>query len=743
MGQYAQERLVHPGDPEEFELGGQQGEEGMGMGGGDMSWEDAGAAVQVQAEEMRRAEAMEVERQVQAQQAQRQQQIEDQRRAATAQAQAASQAAAAAQAEQDARSLDPASASETRKISVTPSIAQESGGPLLPSAIMARAEDDRKRTREEIEALEEAARKKTRSTVISPSPSQSQSPSSPSSSSTSRGPAKLTKDRPSASASDDEGKKGKSGLLSKFFGGGRKDRHKEKGTSGSISDSGHGGAGSGEGGLGVGIGRPSDDSGSGRSGSVQSHTPTPTTTSSATGPGVVAVQGSAQSPASQHAQQLRNRDQEQMALYQQYLNRSPASPPEVQPSYGLMSASTVMGTTSSSSSSSMLSPLSAETQGGLGVGGGGYGGGAGAGGRKPRPGSLLIGPGALDGPPVPELSVIRVFAGTKLQTEATFKTVLLNIQTTSTELIRQAMQRFRLPQGEDPSSYYLTIKQNFEGSFVVLKGEERPLGVFEGLVERSEIFMGEVPRVKRSSVGSISSIASNLSMHPAIRKLGMNDFTDDSAVKFYLNRRGDEDEDHSISMGGEEDLTITAESVADESIGGGAGGGGGSGGLLTVGTAGMGQDRFMSPSVRFALKLLIYPGDLPEDMVFDPVTEAIVFKNTLRDRAPSSHIQQSSTSSSSGQQGGIGGGGGQAAFRRKIFLFPKNVTVAEVIEIGLERFGISEGVVDGGDEVEDKSTKRRSSSRVRYVLKVSVDGKGTFPSSLLFNHQRYTDMGLF
>ena len=127
-----------------------------------------------------------------------------------------------------------------------------------------------------------------------------------------------------------------------------------------------------------------------------------------------------------------------------------------------------------------------------------------------------------------------------------------------------------------------------------------------------------------------------------------------------------------------------------------------------LGGMGLGGERFMmSPSVRFALKLLIYPVDLPDDMIFDPVTEAIVFKHTLRDRPPS--------------------GSSQAAFRRKIFLFPKNVTVAEVIEIGLERFGISEGVVDGGDEVEDKSTKRRSSSRVRYVLKVSIDGKGTPP----------------
>lgn len=33
--------------------------------------------------------------------------------------------------------------------------------------------------------------------------------------------------------------------------------------------------------------------------------------------------------------------------------------------------------------------------------------------------------------------------------------------------------------------------------------------------------------------------AHNLSMHPATKKLSMNDFTDDSAVKFYLNRMTD------------------------------------------------------------------------------------------------------------------------------------------------------------------------------------------------------------
>ena len=212
----------------------------------------------------------------------------------------------------------------------------------------------------------------------------------------------------------------------------------------------------------------------------------------------------------------------------------------------------------------------------------------------------------------------------------------------------------------------------------------------------------EFPKVKRSSVGSISSVASNLSMHPAIKKLSMHDFTDDSQVKFYLCLKGGDD-----SFGDEGDNTLQAESVSEGDLGSprpqylsvSTGGGGG----------GVPADRFSAPSYRFALQLVIYPDDLPDDMVFDPQTEAIVFKNTLRNRPQASQVPSPGISQN---------------LRKKIFVFPKNITVAEVIEQGLDRFGIPEGVVDGGDEIEDKQTKRRSSSRVRYGLAVEVNGRG-------------------
>src|SRR5258708_19389059 len=70
------------------------------------------------------------------------------------------------------------------------------------------------------------------------------------------------------------------------------------------------------------------------------------------------------------------------------------------------------------------------------------------------------------------------------------------------------MQRFRLPPGADAAAYYLTVKR-LEGSSAVLRPEEKPLVVFETLAEAAL----DLPKVKRSSVGSISSIATNLSQH--------------------------------------------------------------------------------------------------------------------------------------------------------------------------------------------------------------------------------------
>ncbi|KAF8210108.1 hypothetical protein K438DRAFT_1809021 [Mycena galopus ATCC 62051] len=596
---------------------------------------------------------------------------------------------------------DPAEATETRKVTMTPSLVRE---PVSPNTAELERESERERERKRVrEEEEEAARKRAKQTKpVETKPAGTPMAAPVSSANVAKSPppnggGKLRKDREPVAAAEDDGKKKKSGsMFGRLFKGSDKKEKVKNASIGSESDfaaSGASGRGSEESGR-----RPSNG-GSASGDGMMSGMISPTTATAlqqqqqqqatnlrnSTDPKRIQQmqqqreqqqreqqqQQQGQGTPLAAASQLRQRDQQQQALYQQYLNRSPSSPPEAQPSYGLQSAAPYMNS-SSTPPSAFHSPAS--------------------GGRQ-RPGSLILTPSSSgDGVGVPELSVIRVFAGQHLQTEATFKTVLLNASTTSADLVRQAVQRFRL-EDTDPHEYFLTVKQ-VEGSSAVLRDTEHPLVVFEGLVENA-------PRVKRSSVGSVSSVASNLSMHPAIKKLDMNDFTDDSAVKFYLNRRGGE-ESGDVSFDGADD-TLIAETVDGESDPLSPA----RSQFLTVSTAGgnnVQPERFTSPSFRFPLQLVIYPGDLPDDMVFDPLTEAIVFKDTLRERG-----RPSVTSPGISQ-----------TMRRKVFVFPKNATVAEVIEIGLERFGIEEGVVDGGDEVEDKLSKRRSAVRVRYQLTIDT-----------------------
>ncbi|KAG2059770.1 hypothetical protein BDR06DRAFT_979856 [Suillus hirtellus] len=567
------------------------------------------------------------------------------------------------------KSIDPTEVTETRKLSVTPSIARDEpvkqasapSGPLLPSGIMQKQEVERQRTREEIEVLEEALKKKLKNKSLQPiSNTPVQKPVQAS--------GKLRKEQ--RDTTDDEAKEKKEKKKGGVFGlfGRKKDKGKDKNSIETAFNETRGSQESGRSSSNLHGPASKPPMSPVTASAMQQQQQVLRTPNDSRTPTRLQTQQTPQTPpqqvqaqVSQHASQLCQRDQQQQALYQQYLNRSPSLPPEA-PSYGLQSASAML-----SSSSSYNTSATSAARLGLGLPS-----------SRPRPGSLVLSPTADgQGVDVPELSVIRVFAGQHLQTEATFKTVLLNASTTSADLICQAIQRFRLPAGEDGTDYYLTIKQ---------------VEVFESLVEAAM----ELPKVKRSSVGSISSILSNLSMHPAIKKLSMNDFSDDSVVKFYLNRRRDGADDSATTEEGDE--TVQADMSHDVAEG-----------LNTsVSSANVTPDRFSSPSYRFTLQLVIHPEDLPDDMVFDPVTEAIVFKNTLRD----------TTHSTSSISSGISQGQ-----RRKVFTFPKNVTVAEVIGLGLERFGILEGVVDGGDEVEDKMTKRRSTSKVRYGLTADVGGQ--------------------
>ncbi|CAO1626851.1 unnamed protein product [Sympodiomycopsis kandeliae] len=311
---------------------------------------------------------------------------------------------------------------------------------------------------------------------------------------------------------------------------------------------------------------------------------------------------------------------------------------------------------------------------------------------KPRPGSLMGTPNT-----VPMLNVLRIFAGDDVNSDSTFKTVLLNDSTSTRDLMRQAMQRFRLPQVA--GGYVLTVK-SLEGIERSLGEEERPLQVFDSLSEMDpEHTSANMPSVKRSSVGSISSVSSNLSLNPAIARANQ-DFGDDHAVKFYLRRRFDGRDSSAGRAGvgtgqGSLDSTFSNQQGAasyDAQPVQGLGGSTDSSASLT-------------PVARFALRVLIFPGDLPEGTVFDPQTPALIPANVLAERGSSGLVASETV---------------EQRYREKILSLPRNATVAEVIEGGLDRFGIAEGVVEGGDDVEDRTTRRRSKPRVKYGLTVEI-----------------------
>ncbi|CAO1630787.1 unnamed protein product [Parajaminaea phylloscopi] len=353
-------------------------------------------------------------------------------------------------------------------------------------------------------------------------------------------------------------------------------------------------------------------------------------------------------------------------------------------------------------------------------------------GGKPRPGSLMGTPGS-----VPMLNVVRVFAGDDINSDVTFKTVLLNQSTSTRDLVRQAMQRFRLNHGD----YQLTVKL-LEGSERRLAPDEKPLQVLDRLSEMAPEGGLTMPSVKRSSVGSISSISSNLSLNPAIVRAN-DDFSDDHAVKFYLKRASphlgsgaDDGQGRAgIGAGGNFASGNTGESQQSWQNSTTASSysplpGSMPGALVGPGNVSLGSQQnpdaalSQTPQARFALRLVIFPADLPEGLVFDPHTNALIPEEILAER---------------GQSGSAPADGVESRFREKILSLPRNVTVAEVVEAGLDRFGIADGLVEGGDDVEDRTNRRRSKQRLRYGLAVDVKRQGPGQERHLAPNSRVLD----
>ncbi|OCF46085.1 hypothetical protein I317_00175 [Kwoniella heveanensis CBS 569] len=425
---------------------------------------------------------------------------------------------------------------------------------------------------------------------------------------------------------------------------------------------------------------------------------------------------------SAHSLRLQQQDQARMQSYtSKYLNKSPSS--EL---HSPTTAEAAAAVAQSAAAMRLAASMNGNPTGNAG-----------------RPSSVILSPNPA-GPPL--LNVIRIFAGDHIKSESSFKTALVNETTSSADLIRQAMQRFQLPGGSNANldqTYYITVR-DVNGEELELTPDEKPLTAFQEAVKRwaresdedLTTRMGAItPTVKRSSVSSISSVVS-LSSHPAIAKLGLNDFSDDSVVKIYFNRR----RPGSAQMNGPNgaasqpqngmpepasefssystQLSTVQESSPENKSGEWAQAGSPDTSTdtatppmqaqqrfnpsLTISTNGQASpERYSSPSARFTVQLIIHANDLPDGSAFDPSSDAIIPRSLLRDRQAAPVTEP----------------------RRRVFILPRNANVVEAIEQGLERFGINEGVVDGGDDVEDKVGKRRSMARVRYSLAVMIHGE--------------------
>ena len=588
--------------------------------------------------------------------------------------------------------LDPAQASnDTRRITATPVVAQGIAGSLLPSAMDHPQSGKRTASGQSVVSVA--------SVVSTGSSARSTTPTSPPQD---EGGKKMRKSRKESKDDLDGGEKKKLGVLGGLFSRHKKDKRGT--TSGEARTS--------EDSVVSGPANASPAS-QGKQSDQSPTTHRASTTGDANSPGITL--SPPHSVISGHGMRLAQQDQAtQQAYTTKYLARSGSSSDFTSPK--------------NADAASMISHSAAALRLSTSMNG-----------TSPaRPSSIILSPNPA-GPPL--LNVIRIFAGEHIRSDATFKTALVNETTSSTDLIRQAMQRFHLHHASTPGAdagYYLTVK-DVNGEEMELDGVEKPLAAFQEAVQRwaddddGKRLDDMAPTVKRSSVSSISSVIS-LSSHPAIAKLGMNDFSDDSTVKIYLNRRrpgsiqtikgmpepASEFSSYSTQLSTVQEFSPEVKSgewsspttgtPPDRSVG--------SDGTATpptpqqrfnsrlnVVTNGQASpERFSLPSARFTLQLLIHTPDLPDGAAFDPVSEAIVPRASLRER----QAQVSSQGS-----------------RKRVFVLPRNATVVEAIEQGLERFGILEGVVNGGDDIEDRGSNRRSLVKVRYNLVAAIGAEGT------------------
>lgn len=141
-----------------------------------------------------------------------------------------------------------------------------------------------------------------------------------------------------------------------------------------------------------------------------------------------------------------------------------------------------------------------------------------------RPASLLGMPGSEK-----MFHVVRVFAGDGINSDATFKTVLLTHTTTAQELVKQSMQRFSL---QDNDEDFQIVLHHIDGDEKALGPQECPLVLLD---ELTTLAADDPPTGLPYKHDSVSSL---LSLIDTSQSRLMFDYSDDRLGKLFLMRRG-------------------------------------------------------------------------------------------------------------------------------------------------------------------------------------------------------------
>ncbi|KAL4401854.1 hypothetical protein ACI68E_001505 [Malassezia pachydermatis] len=283
-------------------------------------------------------------------------------------------------------------------------------------------------------------------------------------------------------------------------------------------------------------------------------------------------------------------------------------------------------------------------------------------------------------------TVVRLFAGDTIQSDATFKTVLLSPTTTASELLRQAMQRFHLTEDEND---YAVVLRHADGDEQTLESSAYPLQMLEALADH----MGNTSHNDSSQHDSVTSL---MSLVDTSSSRIMFDYSDDRYGKLFLVRRTSSLDDVDKLLASTPALTAMLSPSAP----------------VTSPTKAKMAPSPSTPAaapasdtlLRFTVQLALDAPDLPEGLYFDATSGVPMRGSPPPDQAPS--LSQT-----------------------RLLQLVKNATVAEVIEAGLEAFQVPDAVVDGGDDVEARAWHGRPRAKYRLVAQSGTNEQSLSPTS--------------